>query len=71
MLGTLADIEITDFVESYLNGSSERVLDMNQIDEIYKGIPMENGTTTERLNATYKKYLEDLIDLKTMWNVAS
>ena len=39
---TLADIEITDFVESYLNDSSERVLDMNKIDEIYKGILMEN-----------------------------
>ena len=26
---TLADIEITDFVESYLNGSSERVIHMN------------------------------------------
>ena len=57
----LADIEITDFVESYLNDSSERVLDMNKIDEIYKGIFMENGTTTDELNATYKKCLKDLI----------
>ena len=58
---TLADIEITDFVESYLNDSSERVLDMNKIDEIYKGILMKKGTTTDKLNATYKKYLKDLI----------
>ena len=51
---TLADIEITDFVESYLNDSSERVLDINKIDKIYKGILMENGTTTDKLHATYK-----------------
>ena len=57
----LADVEITDFAESYLNDSSERVLDMNKIDEIYKGILMENGTTIDKLNATYKKYLNNLI----------
>ena len=34
---------------------------MNKIDEIYKGIFMENGTTTDKLNATYKKYLKVLI----------
>ena len=32
--------------------SSERVLDINKIDEIYKGIRMENGTMTNKLNAT-------------------
>ena len=58
---TLTDIEITDFVESYLNDSSKRVLDMNKIHEIYKGILMENGITTAKLDATYKKYLKDLI----------
>ena len=57
----LTNIEITDFVESYLNYSSERVLDMNKTDEIYKGMLTENGTTTNKLNATYKKYVEDLI----------
>ena len=36
----LADIEILQ------NDSSERVLGMNKIDEIYKDILMENGTTT-------------------------
>ena len=61
----LAEIEITDFVESYLNDSSERVLDMNKIDEDYKGILMENSTTTDKLNATYKKYLKDLISENT------
>ena len=50
----LADREITNSVESYLNDSSERVLDMNKIDKIYKGILMENDTTTDQLNATYK-----------------
>ena len=30
----LTDIEITDFVESYLNYSSERVLDTNKTEEI-------------------------------------
>ena len=34
---------------------------MNKIDEIYKGIFMENATTTDKLNATYKKYLKVLI----------
>ena len=48
----LADIEITGFAQSYLNDSSERVLDMNEIDEIYKGILKENGTTTDKLNVT-------------------
>ena len=57
----LADIEITDYVESYLNDSSERVLNINKIDKIYKGILKENGTTTDKVNATYKKYLKDLI----------
>ena len=61
----LAEIEITDFVESYLNYSSERVLDMNKIDEDYKGILMENSTTTDKLDATYKKYLKDLISENT------
>ena len=55
------DIEITDFVQSYLNDFSERVLDMNKIDEIYTGIFKENGTTTDKLNVTYKKYMKDLI----------
>ena len=31
---------------------------MNKIDEIYKGILMENGTTTDKLNATYKKIIK-------------
>ena len=57
----LADMEITDFAESHLNGSSERILDLNKIDEIYKGILLESSTATEKLNATYKKYLKDLI----------
>ena len=35
---TLAEMEITDFVEGYLNGSSERVVDMNKIGEIYRSI---------------------------------
>ena len=30
----LADIEITDFVESYLNDSSERVLGINKIHDL-------------------------------------
>ena len=50
----LADVEITDFVEIYLNDSSDRVLDMNKIEVIYKGILMENSTTKDKLNATYK-----------------
>ena len=41
---------------------------MNKMDEIYKGILMENGTTTDKLNATYKKYLRDLIS-KNIENV--
>ena len=32
--------------------SSKRVLDINKIDKIYKGIRMENGTMTNKLNAT-------------------
>ena len=59
---TLADIEITYLLESYLNDSSERVLDMNNIDEIYKGIFMENGTTRDKLNVPYKIYLKDLFN---------
>ena len=55
----MADIETTNFVESYLNDSSDRVLDVNKIDEIFRGILMENGTTTDKRNATYKKYLND------------
>ena len=31
---TLADVKVTDFVESNLNDSSKIVLDMNKIDEI-------------------------------------
>ena len=57
----LAEIKITDFAENCLHDSSERELDINKIDKIYKGILMENGTTTDNLNATYKKYLKDLI----------
>ena len=57
----MADIEITNFVESYLNDYSERVSDVNKIDELFKGILMENGTTTDKRNVTYKKYLNDLI----------
>ena len=59
---TMTDIEITEFVESYLNDSSDKVLEISKIDEIYKGILMENGNTTDKLNATYKKYLKDLIN---------
>ena len=67
----MTDIEITEFVESYLNDSSDRVLEISKIDKIYKGILMENGNTTDKLNATYKKYLKDLINecciCKTYW----
>ena len=58
----MTDIEITEFVESYLNDSSDKVLEISKIDEIYKGILMENGNKTDKLNATYKKYLKDLIN---------
>ena len=58
----MTDIEITEFVESYLNDSSDRVLEISKIDKIYKGILMENGNTADKLNATYKKYLKDLIN---------
>ena len=34
---------------------------MNKIDEIYTGIFKENGTITDKLNVTYKKYMKDLI----------
>ena len=61
----MADIEITNFVESYLNDSSGRVLDVNKIDKIFRGILMENGTTTDKRNATYKKYLNDWISEDT------
>ena len=57
----LVEIKITDFAENSLHDSSERELDINKIDKIYKGILMENGTTTGNLNGTYKKYLKDLI----------
>ena len=58
----MTDIEITEFVESYLNDSSDKVLEISKIDEIYKGILMENGNTADKLNATYKKFLKDLIN---------
>ena len=58
----MTDIEITEFVESYLNDSSDKVLEISKIDEIYKGILMENGNTTDKLNATYRKFLKDLIN---------
>ena len=58
----MTDIEITEFVESYLNDSSDKVLEISKIDEIYKVILMENGNTTDKLNATYKKYLKDLMN---------
>ena len=58
----MTDIEITEFVESYLNDSSDKVLEISKIDEIYKGILMENGNTTDKLNATYKKFLKDLMN---------
>ena len=35
---TLVDIEIIDFIESHLYDSYERILDMNEIGKIYKGI---------------------------------
>ena len=58
----MTDIEITEFVESYLNDSSDKVLEISKIDEIYKGILMENGNTIDKLNATYKKFLKDLMN---------
>ena len=47
-------MEITDFAESHLNGSSERILDINKIDEIYKGILLESSTATENLTQPTK-----------------
>ena len=35
---TLVDIEIIDFIEIHLYDSYERILDMNKIGKIYKGI---------------------------------
>ena len=58
---TLSEIELVKYVESYICDPSLPILDMNQVDSIYKDILIENGENAENLAKHYKRNLKELI----------
>ena len=58
---TLSEIELVKYVESYICDPSLPILDMSQVDSIYKDILIENGENAENLAKHYKRNLEELI----------
>ena len=58
---TLSDIELIHYIETELIQQTERVLDMNIVNSMYREILLENGEYAENLASNYKKYIKDLI----------
>ena len=56
-----SDVEIVYFVEKEMADPSEKVLDMNIINKIYRQILSSNGKNEASRNRNYKKHLKELI----------
>ena len=57
----LSKIELVKYIESHICDPSLPILDMNQVDSIYKDILIENGENAENLAKHYKRNLKELI----------
>ena len=58
---TLSDIELIHCIETELIQQTEKVLDMNIVNSMYREILLENGESRENLAYNYKKYIKELI----------
>lgn len=59
---TLSDIELINYIETELvQQQTDRVLDMNIVNSMYREILLENGENPENLASNYKKYIKELI----------
>ena len=57
----LADIEITQFIESKFEENKNNALDMSKLNELYKSILNENDKRYEDISKNYKKHLKNVI----------
>ena len=59
---TTSDIELLNFIESFFNHDSKnKVLNMNNVNSIYRKIYLENGEELQKASLDNKKHLKTLI----------
>ena len=56
---TLSDIELLNLIELRFSTKPQEMITMNEINEIYRSILLENGTRKEELSVNYKKHLKE------------
>ena len=58
---TLSDIELLNLIELRFLTKPREMIEMNEINRIYKSILLENGMENEELSENYKKHLKELL----------
>ena len=55
---TLSDIELLNLIKLRFSTKPQEMIEMNEINRIYKSILLENGMENEELSENYKKHLK-------------
>ena len=58
---TLSDIELLNLIELRFLAKPREMIEMNEINRIYKSILLENGMENEESSESYKKHLKELL----------
>ena len=58
---TLSDMELLNLIELRFSTKPQEMIEMNEINRIYKSILLENGMENEELSENYKKHLKELL----------
>ena len=58
---TLSDIELLNLIELRFSTKPQKMIEMNEINRIYKSILLENGMENEELSENYKKTFKRIV----------
>ena len=58
---TLSDLGLLNLIELRFSTKPQEMIEMNEINRIYKRILLENGMENEELSENYKKHLKELL----------
>ena len=58
---TLSDIELLNLIELRFSTKPQEMIEMNEINRIYRSILLQNGMENEESSENYKKHLKELL----------
>ena len=60
---TLSDLELLNLIELRFSTKPQEMIEMNEINRIYRSILFQNGMKNEELSENYKKQLKELLKI--------